>query len=323
MFLILGMSILGEKIKLKNYSYVFTLTLTIILTGAQLSLGEESCRLLSTDFGKVAQENRNQDKWPIDSLIRFLSGPALALSPARVMQDGESQQCFSYQEMLSAKTFQNILLELNSLDTVLDSQWKKFIDACNVLTCESIIELGKPVECPKERLNSFIEGARLAALQAVIYDPRYVRLDTIGGDPDPSRGVCSDVVVRGLRKAGFDLQSLVHSDMKLNPKRYPLATWNQTKPDRNIDHRRVLNLMAYFKGNESEFATLDSLSSDFQPGDIVAWNLRSGNGFLAHIGVVSDRKGDNGYLVIHHLGGQGEEADVLLRWPRIGHFRLR
>ena len=46
------------------------------------------------------------------------------------------------------------------------------------------------------------------ALEAdTIYDPAYVQIDYPGGDVDPSRGVCTDVIIRAYRGIGKRLSS--------------------------------------------------------------------------------------------------------------------
>ena len=92
-----------------------------------------------------------------------------------------------------------------------------------------------------------------------------------------------------------------------------------TKPDSNIDHRRVPNLMAYFS-RAGYSSPLTALPADYLPGDIVAWNL--GRGIL-HIGIVGDRKAATGVpLVIHNIGAGTREEDLLFRFAVIGHYRL-
>jgi uncharacterized protein YijF (DUF1287 family) len=78
------------------------------------------------------------------------------------------------------------------------------------------------------------------------YDSKYEKLAYPGGDVAPDRGVCTDVVVRAYRGLGIDLQQRVHTDMRAAWSRYP-KHWGLTSPDRNIDHRRVPNLEAYFR----------------------------------------------------------------------------
>src|SRR5262249_39506434 len=47
------------------------------------------------------------------------------------------------------------------------------------------------------------------------YDGAYRRLAYPGGDVPLDRGSCTDVLVRAYRRAGIDLQLLVHEDMLL------------------------------------------------------------------------------------------------------------
>ncbi|HEY6124002.1 MAG TPA: DUF1287 domain-containing protein [Steroidobacteraceae bacterium] len=155
----------------------------------------------------------------------------------------------------------------------------------------------------------------------VVYDPAYRSLGYPGGDVPADRGVCTDVVVRALRTArAMDLQRRVHEDMKAHWDAYPHhRRWGLSKPDPNIDHRRVPNLMTYFKRAGYE-TRLTRTAADYLPGDIVAWDL--GRGIL-HIGIVSDVKSVTGTpLVVHNIGSGAREEDILFRFTIIGHYRL-
>ena len=150
------------------------------------------------------------------------------------------------------------------------------------------------------------------------YDPSYVNLKYPGGDVAPETGVCSDVLVRAFRKAGIDLQKEVHEDMTAAWSAYPRA-WGTTRPDSNIDHRRVLNLMTYFeRKGKALVPTLNR--GDYLPGDIVAWDL---GGAVEHIGIVSNLLTQpEGHLkVIHNIGAGTKAEDVLFNWKIIGHYR--
>src|SRR5437763_3915881 len=103
------------------------------------------------------------------------------------------------------------------------------------------------------------------------YDPAYAHLRYPGGDVPRDRGVCSDVVVRAFRAAGVDLQVAVHEDMAAHFAAYP-KMWGLGHPDKNIDHRRVPNLMTYFTRRGKSLA----LDAPFAPGDVVAWRLPNG-----------------------------------------------
>ena len=149
------------------------------------------------------------------------------------------------------------------------------------------------------------------------YDPEYRVLGYPGGDVPLSTGVCTDVVTRALREQGVDLQRAVHEDMQRHFAEYP-HQWGLKTPDANIDHRRVPNLMTYFKRRGWE-RPITGQGSDYLPGDVVTWNLGGGT---THIGVVSDTPGRAAPMVIHNIGQGTREEDVLFAFKIIGHYRL-
>jgi uncharacterized protein len=146
------------------------------------------------------------------------------------------------------------------------------------------------------------------------YVADYVSLKYPGGDVPKNTGACTDVVIRALRAVGFDLQKAVHEDMARNFRVYP-RRWGLSRPDKNIDHRRVLNIRVFFTRKNWKVTK----KGDYQPGDILTWDLGSS---LTHTGIVSDRKNSRGvYLILHNIGPIASEADVLTAWPLTGHFR--
>ncbi len=166
-----------------------------------------------------------------------------------------------------------------------------------------------------------VAAARSQVGVTVYYDAAYRSLKYPGGDVSAERGVCTDVVVRALRQArAIDLQSKVHEDMKAHWDAYPHPwRWRLSKPDTNIDHRRVPNLMTYFK-RAGYSSPLTRVAADYLPGDIVAWDL--GRGIL-HIGIVSGAPPAGGTpLVVHNIGSGAQEEDILFRYTIIGHYRL-
>ncbi|HLD66344.1 MAG TPA: DUF1287 domain-containing protein, partial [Pseudomonas sp.] len=90
-----------------------------------------------------------------------------------------------------------------------------------------------------------VAAAREQVGVTLSYDPAYRRLAYPGGDVPLATGVCTDVLIRALRAQGLDLQVAVHQDMRQHFAVYPKA-WGLKRPDANIDHRRVPNLMTYF-----------------------------------------------------------------------------
>ena len=151
----------------------------------------------------------------------------------------------------------------------------------------------------------------------VIYDPTYYTLSYPNGDVPDNKGVCTDVIIRAYRKLGIDLQKKVHEDMKANFNLYP-KKWGAKKPDKNIDHRRVPNLMTFF----SRFGKVKPGSNDikdYAPGDIVAWNLGGG---ITHIGIVIRQKSPDNkqYLIVHNIGAGQVSEDCLFSFKIIGHY---
>jgi uncharacterized protein YijF (DUF1287 family) len=184
-------------------------------------------------------------------------------------------------------------------------------------------------EEPLGRSAKIVARAREEVARRVVYDPAYVPLsfrdeeDTgrgvyPGGDLDPHRGVCTDVVVRAFRDVGVDLQQLVHEDILARRAGYPAVR----VPDANIDHRRVGPMLTFLRAHAE--ALRAEASADWKGADIVVWAFRSCPRCTPdHVGVVSDRTGPRGLpLVVHNIGPAPSEDDVLDAWTVIGHFRL-
>ena len=162
-----------------------------------------------------------------------------------------------------------------------------------------------------------IAAARSQIGVTLAYDSAYSALGFPGGDVPRARGVCSDVVIRAYRDAlDLDLQALVNADMRAHFVAYP-RRWGLSRPDRNIDHRRVPNLQTFLKRQRAALP-LPARAEDWQAGDIVTSLV---GGTLPHIGIVSDRAIGSRPLVIHNIGNGTREEDSLLAHPITGHFR--
>jgi uncharacterized protein YijF (DUF1287 family) len=119
---------------------------------------------------------------------------------------------------------------------------------------------------------------------------------------------------------GVDLQQRVHEDMKRAFEAYP-RLWGLSRPDSNIDHRRVPNLQVYFRRRGAEVrVTMDP--QHYAPGDLVTWMLP---GNLPHIGLVTGQRTADGQrpLIVHNIGNGPEVEDMLFRFPITGHYRYR
>jgi uncharacterized protein len=161
--------------------------------------------------------------------------------------------------------------------------------------------------------------------QKVKYEPAYVQIGYPNGDVPSNTGVCTDLVIRAYRGMGIDLQKEVHEDMAKHFKEYP-KLWGLKKPDSNIDHRRVPNLMTYFERNGAKLK-ITANREDYKPGDIVTWNLQNKKvvSGITHIGIVTDQqeKGSGNYLVAHNIGGGNVLENMLFSYVIIGHYRFR
>ncbi len=142
------------------------------------------------------------------------------------------------------------------------------------------------------------------------YDSKYYA----GGYPDDGYGVCTDVVAFGFLGAGYDLRELVNEDIKNNPEKYNIKV-----RDKNIDYRRVRNLLTYLEGNSINLTTDIKNIDEWQGGDIVV--------FSTHIGIVSDKRNKKGIpYIIHHERPYQEEYEEDILGSRKndikGHFRV-
>ena len=177
-----------------------------------------------------------------------------------------------------------------------------------------------PAPAQADDVARVLEAAHAQVGVTRYYDGSYVRLDYPGGDVPADRGVCTDVVIRALRAAGLDLQQAVHEDMRGHFGAYP-KLWGLSRPDRNIDHRRVPNLETWAR-RAGHALPAGTDPAGYRPGDLVSWRLPNG---LPHIGLVSDRRAPDGSgrpLVVHNIGAGTQVEDVLFAWPPVGHYRI-
>lgn len=167
-------------------------------------------------------------------------------------------------------------------------------------------------------IRALLDNAAAQTQQTRYYDSGYTPIAYPGGDVPIERGVCTDVVVRAFRATGIDLQVEVNRDMKKNFSAYP-KKWGLSRPDPNIDHRRVPNLMKFFE-RQGKSLPLSNKPEDYLPGDVVAWRLPNG---LYHIGLVSNLPSADPrrFLVIHNIGRGTQAEDVLFSFDILGRYR--
>lgn len=168
--------------------------------------------------------------------------------------------------------------------------------------------------------NQLSKAAIELTKDKVIYDPTYFSIPYPNGDVPKGKGVCTDVIIRAYRKLGIDLQKEVHLDMKSHFSLYP-KIWGLKGTDKNIDHRRVPNLMTFFS-RKGESKPITNNPRDYIPGDIVSWNL---GGSITHIGIVVNKKSKDNkrYLVVHNIGSGQVLQDCLFSYKIIVHHRYK
>ena len=162
--------------------------------------------------------------------------------------------------------------------------------------------------------TDILQGAKIEAKNKPTYKSAYYS----GGYPPDNEGVCTDVIWRAFKNAGYTLKGMVDKDIKENVDKYPRVAG---KPDPNIDFRRVPNLKVYFERNHIVLTTDLSEIEQWQPGDIVIFGS-------THIGIISDKRNKKGIPYLIHNGGQPiREEDFLETYdkyePISGHYRLK
>ena len=115
------------------------------------------------------------------------------------------------------------------------------------------------------------------------------------------------------KRQGYDLQELVNQDILEN-----YTDYNVEGADKNIDFRRVRNLLVYFEHHSVSLTTDLTKIEQWQGGDIVIMK--------GHIGIVSDKRNKKGIpFLIHHANPFqiSYEEDVLgTLYDVIGHYRI-
>lgn len=160
--------------------------------------------------------------------------------------------------------------------------------------------------------SDILQGAKIEAKNHSKYVSKYYE----GGYPSDSEGVCTDVIWRALKNAGYNLKDLVDSDISKNLSLYTSIT----TPDPNIDFRRVKNLKVFFD-NHTLKLTNDPYDIDqWMPGDIVIFSN-------SHIAIISDKRNKDGIpYIIHNASQPNRDEDALIYWYNSkgisGHYRF-
>ncbi len=166
--------------------------------------------------------------------------------------------------------------------------------------------------------SDFVIGAR----KQTELNPRYDgSIIYHGGYPPDGEGVCTDLIWKAFKEAGYSLKDMVDYDIKNNNEFYPST--HRFGPEPNIDFRRVQNLEVFFDRFAKQL-TLDPYKvEEWQPGDIVIF------GDQGHIAMISDKRNNEGIPWILHTSDEitGEEEGLIRRHtdengPITRHYRF-
>lgn len=167
----------------------------------------------------------------------------------------------------------------------------------------------------KDDYEDFLIGAKKDAKNHPRYDGAYV----VGGYPEDDVGVCTDVIWRSFKEAGYSLKDMMDRDISLHLEDYK----DIETPDPNIDFRRVKNQHSFFKKYAIELTTDLNKKLEWSAGDIVIFK----NDY--HIGIISNKRNKNGIPYVIHNYGQKEreddfmgKIDILEKRKPIAHFRF-
>jgi uncharacterized protein len=204
----------------------------------------------------------------------------------------------------------------------------------NSLKAEESVTSIENVDRSIARLSTsarFGERLAAAALQQtktpVSYDDTYRQISYPNGDIPADKGKAEDVIIRGFRAVGTDLQQLVHEDMEKNFREYPSFA-SSTAPDTSIDHRRAANLKHFFERKGETLSTSRS-PSEYLPGDVVILSHpgthTSADGQIEmHIALIVPGPADHASepWIVHNLDSSPKWENVLLGFQILGHYRL-
>ena len=224
------------------------------------------------------------------------------------MKSGKKRKTFFIVFLLLLTVLVSVWLIAANSNSIIKKKWYTAEDF-------GITEIKSSVDFNGNGIDDYSDivlGARKDAENHPKYDGRYFD----GGFPPDNIGVCTDVVWRAFKNAGYDLREMVDLDIKLSPQDY---TSVETR-DKNIDFRRVRNLLVYFEKYGTTLTTDTEEIDQWQAGDIVIFKGDE------HIGIVSDKRNNIGEPYIIHNGGQQErEEDYLGRIDPedvTAHFRF-
>ena len=132
-----------------------------------------------------------------------------------------------------------------------------------------------------------------------------------------------------LKDCGYDLMELIYKDMTDHTDAYPMDKKGSKTPDKKSDFRIVYFQQKFFQRNALElpidFNTDDPANLlQWQPGDIVYFQIDEENPGKDVAGMISNQKSDKGVplvIMITKELGKVSETDALSALKVSGHYR--
>lgn len=206
-------------------------------------------------------------------------------------------------------------------DAIVKEDEEEKADAEDEAFQKEMLKKYPPIKSPIDYNNNGIDdyadlviGARKDAANHPVYDGAYVSENN--GYSDSDIGVCTDVIWRAMKEAGYSMRSMLNADIDKHLEDYDNI---ENKPDPNIDFRRVKTLKPFYDKYLTNLEIKLTDPSQWQPGDIVIFETST----YKHIGILSDKRNRNEYpLVIHNTGQENREENFITYLPITGHYRF-
>lgn len=149
------------------------------------------------------------------------------------------------------------------------------------------------------------------------------------GYPSNNIWISTDIISMILNDNGFDLMELMYEDMTEHKEDYPMDIKGRKEAIKYIDFRDVFFQEQFFKRHALELPTDYTIDDPnnailWQSGDILYFQFDPENPYKDLGGFVSSRKNEEGVPLIIMISaelGSISEADVLLEYTIVGHFR--
>ena len=149
------------------------------------------------------------------------------------------------------------------------------------------------------------------------------------GYPNEKNWISTDVISVVLNDSGYDLMELLYKDMTEHIDAYPMDLKGSNTPSKNSDFRVVYFQQKFFQRNGLELPIKFDLQDptnilQWQPGDIVYFEIDADNPGKDVGGMISNHKSDKGIPLVIMITadlGKVSEVDALSTLKVSGHFR--